>query len=447
VLRRDIDAGSAQRPIDYLLGGLAIAGLMWWYSGDIRMTGGLIGGLLVTVGFGFLAARTLLLGGRRLGAQAGSVWRLALAGLQRRGAANALQMTIFGIAIMLLLVLTIVRTSLVSQWAAQLPPGTPNHFMLNITDAQRGPLKDFIGSQGLEAQRQYAMTRGRVMAVNGEPLADWGEESSGGGRQRGANFTSSQTLLANNEVIAGEWWAADTNEQLVSLEREFAEDVGAQVGDTLTIRIAADSFDVQVANIREVDWQSLQPNFFVIFPPGVLNQFPRTFMTSLYIPPERKSTLNSMVRQFPTVSVIEVDLVISEIQSIVSRVGRAVELVLAVILIAGSLVLIAGVQASVDVRLRESALLRAMGASSGRLMGALWIEFTMLGAMAGLLAIMGAEAAAWALQTQTLDLRYEPSVSLWPLGVLVGGGVVGVLGVFSCRKAVQAPPLAVLREV
>lgn len=453
VLRRDIDAGAAQRPVDYLLGGCAIAGLMWWYSGDIRMTGGLLAGLLVTVGLGFVAARTLLMGGRSIGAQAGSVWRLALAGLQRRGAANALQMTIFAIAIMLLLVLTIVRTSLIGQWAAQLPPGTPNHFLLNITDAQRAPLASFIREQGLEEQRLFAMTRGRIMAVNGEALAgndgrnDDEQQVREGGRQREANFTSSATLFSKNKIIAGEWWDPDTSDMLVSLEQGFAEDVGAQVGDRLSIRIAADTFDVRLANIREVDWQSLQPNFFVIFPPGVLDQFPRTYMTSFYLPPDRKPTLNSMVREFPTVSVIEIDVVISEIQSIVARVGSAIELVLGVILLSGSLVLIAGVQASVDVRLRESALLRALGASSGRLLGALWIEFTMLGAMAGLLAVLGAEAAAWGLQTQALDLRYEPSMQLWPLGIAAGGLVVGVLGVASCRKAVNVPPLAVLREL
>jgi putative ABC transport system permease protein len=230
------------------------------------------------------------------------------------------------------------------------------------------------------------------------------------------------------------------------LEQDFAADIGAAVGDRLTLRIGADSFEATVANVREVDWQSMRPNFFVIFPPGLLDPYPQMFMTSFFLPPEEKSVLNPLVRAFPTVSVIELDVVIAQIQSIVGRVGQAIELVLYVILLSGGLVLIAGVQASVDTRLREGALLRALGARSGLLLGALWVEFTVLGAMAGLLAVVGAEAAAWLLQTQALDLRYSPSVSLWGWGVGLGALVVGGLGVMSCRRAVQAPPLAVLRE-
>ncbi|MDG1011586.1 MAG: FtsX-like permease family protein, partial [Luminiphilus sp.] len=150
---------------------------------------------------------------------------------------------------------------------------------------------------------------------------------------------------------------------------------------------------------------------------------------------------------FPTVTIIELDIVIAEIRTIIDRVGQAIELVLAVILLAGSLVLIAGVQASVDIRLRESALLRALGAKKSLLLGALLIEFSTLGAFAGLLAVLGAEMAAWALQTQALDLTYQASPWLWPWGILAGVILIGGLGVLSCRKAVVVPPLVVLREL
>ena len=120
---------------------------------------------------------------------------------------------------------------------------------------------------------------------------------------------------------------------------------------------------------------------------------------------------------------------------------------LAVILLAGALVLVAGVQASVDIRLRESALLRAMGAGRGLLLGSLVIEFAVLGGFAGLLAVLGAEVAAWALQTQALDLDYQATPLVWPLGIVAGVLVIGVLGLLSCRRAVVVPPLVVLREV
>ena len=446
VLRRDVSAASSQRLSDYAVGGLALFGLMWWYSGNVKLTLGVVAGLLVTVSLGFVAASVLLRSGRLVGSAAGSVWRLALAGLQRRGSANALQMVIFSIAIMLMLVLTMIRTSLIDQWQAQLPPGTPNHFMLNIAPDQKEPLAEFFQTNEVPAQPHFPMSRGRVMAVNGEALADSPEEPSTG-RQREANFTYATALPEANTLVAGAWWPADSLEPLVSLEESFAESVGAVVGDELTFRIGSEDFSATVASIRESDWQSMKPNFFVIFTPMVLQDFPQMFMTSFYLPSDKKSVLNRLIRQFPTFTVIETDIVIEEIRSIITQVGRAIELVLVVILSAGALVLIAGVQASVDVRLKESALLRALGASRGLLLGALWIEFTTLGVFAGLLATVGAEASAWALQTQALDLSYQPTPMLWPVGIAVGALLIGVLGVWSCRRVVSVPPLVVLREL
>ncbi|MDA0893187.1 MAG: FtsX-like permease family protein, partial [Proteobacteria bacterium] len=111
------------------------------------------------------------------------------------------------------------------------------------------------------------------------------------------------------------------------------------------------------------------------------------------------------------------------------------------------LVLIAGVSASVDERLHESAILRALGASRSTLLGAVAIEFAVMGALAGVLAILGSEAAGWALQTQMLDLKYQVQWLLWPTGIALGGGIIGVLGTFACRKVVAVPPLQVLREL
>jgi putative ABC transport system permease protein len=446
VLRRDIDAGGAQRWVDYALGAISVFGLMWWYSGDLRVTGSVVAGLSLTVGAGYCAAQLLLRGGRVLGSAAGSVWRLALANLQRRGAANALQMVIFAIAIMLMLVLVIIRGALIDQWQAQLPPGSPNHFMLNITADERASLASFLSERGIESQPQFPMTRGRVMAVNGEKLAA-ADSAQSQRRQREANFTYADSLPEANEIIAGEWWDADTDEAQVSLEEEFAQRVGATVGDLLELRIASESFEARVSSLRKSDWQSMKPNFFVIFPRKTLERFPKTFLTSFYLPAEQKAQLNALITAFPTVTIIELDIVIAEIRTIIDRVGQAIELVLAVILLAGALVLIAGVQASVDIRLRESALLRALGAKKSLLLGALLIEFATLGAFAGLLAVLGAEMAAWALQTQALDLTYQASPWLWPWSIFAGVCLSGGLGVLSCRKAVVAPPLVVLREL
>ncbi len=446
VLRRDMPNASRRLALDYVVGLIAVVILMWWYSGDWRLTGAILAGLVATVALGMGLALSLLRGGRLVGMRAGSVWRLALASLQRRGPSNALQVVIFGMAIMLLLVLVLVRTSLISEWRTQLPDDAPNHFLINIAPQDVQAVEQTLRSQGISSEALYPMIRGRVMAVNDEalPTADKADDER---HQREANFTWSDTLPDDNELIAGDWWQAGTDDALVSLEQGFAERFEVGVGDRLSLRIGSEPLDVTVASIRKLDWGSMQPNFFMVFPPAVLADYPATFMTSVHLEVGDKTFLNPFIRQFPTVTVIEMDVVIDQVRTIVDQVSSAIELVLIVILAAGSLVLVAGVRASVDSRMHESAILRALGARRGLILGGLTIEFAALGLFAGLLATVAAELSVFALQTGVMDMRYAPSPWLWPIGIVAGMVLIAGLGVYSCRKVVSSPPLAVLREL
>jgi putative ABC transport system permease protein len=141
------------------------------------------------------------------------------------------------------------------------------------------------------------------------------------------------------------------------------------------------------------------------------------------------------------------DVVIEQVRSIITRVSAAIELVLGVILVAGALVLIAGVQASVDVRLYEGAILRALGAPRRLILGALVIEFAVLGLFAGILATISAEIAVYILQTRALDMHYVPHPLLWLVGPVLAVLLIGALGVWNCRRVVSSPPLLVLRAL
>ena len=220
-----------------------------------------------------------------------------------------------------------------------------------------------------------------------------------------------------------------------------------QVGDEVGFMVGSATLVATVSSIRELDWQSMKPNFFLVFPPDLLASYPATFMTSFHLAETDKSFLNRFIREYPTVTVIEMDAVIGQIRSIVSQVSAAIELVLGVILAAGCLVLIAGVQASVDDRMQESAILRALGAGRGLILGGLAIEFACMGLFAGLLATVAAEVSVYILQTQVLELGYSISPWLWPIGIFSGMFGIGGLGVFSCRKVVSSPPVAVLRDL
>ena len=446
VLRRDMPLEGRRTIRDYLVGLLAVTGLMWWYSGDLLLTAALLAGLALTIALGMVLAQTLLRGGRLLGMSAGSIWRLALAGLQRRGAANSLQVVIFSMAIMMLLVLLLLRTSLIDEWQMQLPADTPNHFAINIDPGQVEDIEAELTRAGIPSQPLYSMVRGRIMSVAGEALPAT-DDRDVERRQRESNLTWSEQLPEDNEIIAGQWWPAGTREALVSVEREYAERLGIEVGDSIGFQVGEKPFEAVVASIRELDWQSMRPNFFLIFPPGVLEDYPATFMTSFHLGAEDRTFLNHFIRSFPTVTVIEMDVVINQIRSIIEQVSAAIELVLLVILCAGALVLVAGVQASVDARMQEGAILRAVGARRSLLLGGLAIEFAALGLFAGLLATVAAELSVFILETQVMEMSYRPSPWIWPVGLLSGMLLIGLLGVYSCRRVVDTPPVAVLREL
>lgn len=457
VLRSDMPVHSTREPADYLLGTFAVVLLMWWYSADLALTLVVLGGLATVVLVGGLLAFSMLRGSRALGMQAGSVWRLALASLQRHGWANALQLVVFAVAVMLILLLALLRGSLLDGWQQQLPDGAPNHFVLNLAPDEVDPVRQLMQSESISSEQLYPMLRGRIIEVAGETLPINGDgrgsedgqsenRENGERRQREANFTWSADLPDGNELVAGDWWQAK-GDAVVSVEEEFAERLGIRLGDTLGLRIGASALQVTVTSLRVVDWESFKPNFFMVFPPGLLEDYPVTYMTSFFLPPDKKRFLNALLKDHPTATVIEIDAIMAQLRTTLDQVSTAIELVLVMVLGAGALVLLAGVQSSGDVRLRESALLRALGAARGHILGGVLIEFLTLGLLSGVLAVVAAEGAFWGLQTFVLELEYLPTPSLWLPAILGSGVLIAALGLWSCRRVVRVAPAVVLREV
>ena len=449
VLRRDIAAG-ASAALTY---GCAVAGtlgLLVWYAGNAWLTmWALIGAVGVCGGFAGMAL-VLLRGGRAAGMQAGSGWRLALAGLQRRYRENVAQITIFGLAIMLLLVLLLIRTALIDEWRAQLPENAPNHFLMNVSEDEAPAVQAMLRQQAGYDGHLFPMIRGRIVAVNGEDADAWEAEHRRDMEERlrsERNLTWADALPANNELIAGTWWPADSEEALISLEDEYAHQFGLSVGDELAFDIGGLPVTARIANLRSVRWDTLQPNFFIIFSRAGLAPFPTTHMTSFRLPPERKRFLNELLSAHPTITVIEVDAIVKQIQRIIARVTQAIELVLALVLGAGALVLVASIQASHEARMQEHALVRALGGTMKLIAGALTVEFAVLGAFAGVVAAVGAEVTALVLQTQVFELSYEAHPWVWATGPAVGAGLITLVGGLGARKLVRSPPALVLREI
>jgi putative ABC transport system permease protein len=449
VLRRDLDISPASRLLSY---GAAILGsltLLVWYTESLFLTfWSLLGIVSVLVFFGLVAV-VLLRGTGIAGMQAKSGWRLALAGLQRRKNENIAQMLIFGLAIMLLLVLVLIRTSLIEEWEAQVPKDAPNHFLMNINASEVESIGQLIRTRASKANEIYPMIRGRVNQVNEVEAKEWQknlERPYEGVRiSSERNLTWLENLPENNEIVAGEWWGPQTTEPLVSLEEEYANDLGLGLGDRILFDIGGKLVETQVASIRRLEWESMSPNFFIIFSPASLSDFSATYMTSFFLEKEDKRFLNDILSQHPTTTVIEIDALIEQVQKIVGQVTQAVELVMFLVLFSGCLVLLASIQASRDTRIAELALVRALGGTKKLIGGSLFVEFLLLGTMAGVVAVVGAEMTVALLQAQIFDLSFNLHPWLWLLGPVAGGLIITLVGYFGSRGLLDAPPMNVLR--
>ncbi|MGD8829448.1 MAG: ABC transporter permease [Pseudomonadales bacterium] len=450
VIRRDVGVPPPSQILTYAAAALGSLGLLVWYSGSLALTAWtLVGTLGVLLVFGVLAM-ALLKGGRMVGMQAGSGLRLALAGLQRRRKENVAQILIFGLAIMLLLILLLLRTALLDEWRNEVPDNAPNHFALNIAPEDVSEVGAMIAGVSSQQGGLFPMIRGRITAVNGIDAETWEKThpsalGEGPRLRSGRNLTWSADMPEDNRLVSGRWWDADDDGAMVSLEDDYARDLGLGIGDVLTFDIGGERVDVTVANLRRLNWESMRPNFFIIFSPGALEGFPATWMTSFYLKPENKRFLNDLLSRFPTITVIEVDAIIAQVQSIIARVTQAVELVLGLVLASGCLVLIASIQASRDARMAEHALIRTLGGTRRLITGSLTAEFLALGLFAGIVAVVGAEVTVFILQSQVFGLRATLHPWLWLAGPAIGAVLILTVGLLGTRRLVSAPPISVLR--
>lgn len=434
----------------WLMGGLAIVALIYSYSRDWQLTLIMVVVVLVTLLAVFALGLLLLLLVRRLSRSAGHRLRLGLASLYRHRRFNALQLMVFSLTLMMLYLMTLIRTDLIQSWQQQIPDDAPNHFVFNVYPEDLPVLEQWQQEQGVTVQPVYPVSRGRLQSIAGVPLeevlAGMGDRS--GEFTRELNLTWSEQPGADNQVVQGQWWtpAQAQAQLLVSIEQSWAQALGVNLGDELVLRLGGFDETAIVDNVRTVSWDSFNPNFYLIFSQPLQEGVGATLLTSFYLPSQDRQALLSLITALPSAAVIEVDAIINQIQDIVDRISSAIEFILLLVLGAGGLVLVASILSTLDVRLRESALLRALGAQKSLVAGILSIEFLALGLLAGLMASVGAQLGILALQYFVFDLSLQLHWPLWLLGPSLGALLIWAVGYGASRKVVAIPPLWVLRQ-
>lgn len=449
VLRKDLGAPSGRAALGYAVGFIGFFALLLWSANDLRVgsltAGGFAGGIAFFALVAF-AVLWLLSPLRAITGRLGISWRFAVAAVLRRPAATVVQLVALSVGLMALLLLTVTRTDLVNAWRAAAPPDAPNRFVINIQPDQVQAIEQRLAQAQLGEATLYPMVRGRLIEKNGQPIGPDKYENERARRLVDREFNLSYTAEApsHNPVTAGTWFAPDAAE--LSIEEGIAQTLGVKLGDQLTFDIAGERVTARATSLRKVNWDSMRANFFVILPPALLQDKPRSFITAFHLPDSKLGLTTELVRDFPNLTVIDTSAVFRQVQAVLDQVIAAVEFLFVFTLAAGVLVLYAALASSRDERVREAALLRALGASRQQLSRAQVAEMVCLGGLAGLLAAMGAAAIGWALARYAFEFEYV--VTPWVFVLGIGGGALCALigGWMGLRTVLKTPPLTSLRE-
>ncbi|HKE93039.1 MAG TPA: FtsX-like permease family protein [Povalibacter sp.] len=449
VLRRNLEPPPLRYATVYGTALAALIALLGWLLRDAKLLiyvlGAALATFLVLMAAGWILVRLL----SRLRGRVGVAWRYGMANIARRGRDSIIQIVAFGLGLMVLLLLALVRDDLMRDWRASLPADAPNHFMINIRPDQAEPVQQFMVAHGIAAPQLVPMIRARLTRINEVDTASLkiADERGRDFLEREANLTWAKTLQADNRIVAGQWWSdASGSEPQVSVEVELAKSLGLKLGDELTYDVAGETVSARVTSFREVKWDSFRPNFFMVFSPGVLDAATGTLITSVHIPQQQRPMLSDFVRAFPEVVAIDLEAILRQVRNVMDKASLAVQYVFGFTLLAGITVLLAAIQSTRDERRYESAMLRTLGASRLTVLQGVAAEFTILGLLAGLLAALGASAAGYFLATEVFNLKYGLDPRVWLVGLGSGALLVGVSGTWATRSVVNHPPVETLRR-
>lgn len=452
VLRRELEPMGWSSWATYSLAMLAVFALSFWYTRDLWMSSILVaGGFLILLLLMLILQLMLKLAAALVpAAKFPMAPRFAWQRIVRDPRATSAQVLAFSMILMVMIIISIVRNDLLADWQKSLPDDAPNFFAMNIQQYEVEDYQHSLSSAGFKSNPLFPMIPGRLIAINELDVKAQPKLEKDPALRRDLALTWSDELPTGNKIVQGKWF--DHPELLgktaqLSIESRLAQRLGVNLHDRLTFDVAGEVFSATVSSIRSVDWGTLSPNFYMIFSADMLAQLPASYLTSFHVSADQQSQLTSLIRQYPTITLMDMSMVFVQIQSLLQQVTLAVEYLLLLVLAAGLLVLMAALHASLDERIQQGAVLRTLGASRKQLRFMQWSEFAFLGLIAGLLALAGAEVICLILYNQLFDLEYQLQWQLWLWLPWCSALLITLLAGMATRSVVSQPPVVVLRQL
>ncbi|MCK5872847.1 MAG: FtsX-like permease family protein, partial [Methylococcales bacterium] len=447
VLRRELEPLSTSIWLVYGLTLSLVALLIWRYTQDLKMTATIIGGGMATIVVSGLLIYGVLVQSRRILPKMNLSWRFGLQGLLKNPKASVSQILAFSITLLAMILSFTVRTDLLDDWQQQFPHNAPNHFVLNIFPDQVSSFNQQLQQNNITDAQLYPVVRGRLVEINNVPVKQVVSKDSQGesATHRDLSLTWMDSLPKDNKTVSGSWDSVKKGQ--VSVETRLAESLKIVLGDKLTFTIGSQQIEATVSHTRTVQWDTMKPNFYMVFSQDTLADFATTYITSFYLPDEKKSVLNQLVKNYSSITILEVDALIKQFKLILTQLTAAVNYLLYFALLAGFTVLFAAVYSTLDSRIFEGALMRTLGANRALLRKSHLIEFSLLGLISGFIAVLMSEVIKYVLYTYILHLTYHINWQLWFSVPLLSIFCVALAGYWGVRRVVNQSPAQVLRDV
>ncbi|MCF6189667.1 MAG: FtsX-like permease family protein [Cocleimonas sp.] len=414
----------------------AVLLLMWMQTQDIKLSGILLIAVLVAIAVFWLMATLMLRVIRKLGER----WRLPKANKRM-----ALMVVVFGIGLFSLLLLTTLRGDLINRWQASLPVSAPNHFLINIQPDEVEPLQKLLSKDKIETPL-YPMVLGRLVKINDKAVSEDDYETDRAKRLliREFNMSANVAMPEGNKIVSGDWFKPEALNGL-SVEEGIAKTLRLKMGDSMTFDIAGEQITEKIISLRSVNWDSMRPNFFVMMAPKAFDDQPKTFITSIHLDDDQKHVLPSLIKEFPSVTDIDITAIMTQVRDLINKAAFAVQAIFLFTLVAGVVVLFAALQSQKAMRRKEIAILKSLGASRAYLRRSLVLEFAMIGGLAGFLASVLALIAGNVAASMLFDLSPEINLMLITTGTLLGAVLVGAAGYLNVRGLLSVVPVSLFR--
>jgi putative ABC transport system permease protein len=453
ILRRDVEARlPGRRPwlaaVPIVAG---LAALAFWQAGSLEIGALFVGGLagaLVLLG---ATARLMIYAARRLPRARSLAWRQAVGNLHRPDSHAGVVLVSLGLAVMLIVTVALLEQSLRADLVDRGPERSPAFFFVDIQPDQAEPFRKLVTDRTGRPPDLTPVVRSRLVMINGSPVAHTPRH-----KREETWYLSREYVLTwgagppeHNTVVAGRWWTEEEarREPLISVEEEIAKSLGITIGGTLGFDIQGVTVQARVVNLRRVDWQSFNSNFFVIFSQGALDAAPATYLATARARPEEEGAVQSaVIAAFPNITVIPVREVLERLSGVLDQIALAIRLLAGVSVVTGVIVTAGALGVSRYQRLYQSVLLKALGATRGFVARLFAVEYALLGMAAGLCGSLFAAALAWGVLHWTLDVRVGAGSPLIVAAGMVGATLLALgVGFLGTWRLLGRKPLGVLR--